>query len=339
MTKKKVAILGTLGATILVLIALALVFTAKVSITGEPSAVLVDDDDNIDSVKVKLSQMSGGMTVWAFGILADASGYSSHIRTGRYEVNADTRLLPFFRKIRNGSQDPVKLTIRSVRTVPQLAAFLGDKLMLDSAAIASAMTDSTFCASMGYDAQTIISLFVPNTYEVYWDVSLERFFERMKKENAAFWTADRTRKAADAGLDKVEVFTLASIIDEETANNAEKPMVAGMYINRLHKGMPLQADPTVKFALQDFALRRIYHEHLNVQSPYNTYRNVGLPPGPIRIPSVAGIDAVLGYVHHDYLFMCAKEDFSGTHNFARTYAEHLQNAARYSKALNERGIK
>ena len=133
--------------------------------------------------------------------------------------------------------------------------------------------------------------------------------------------------------------TLASIIDEETANNGEKPMVAGMYINRLHKQMPLQADPTVKFALGDFSLRRIYQKHLTIDSPYNTYRNVGLPPGPIRIASIAGIDAVLNYVHHDYLYMCAKEDFSGTHNFARTYPEHLQNARRYVQALNERNIK
>ena len=133
--------------------------------------------------------------------------------------------------------------------------------------------------------------------------------------------------------------TLASIVDEETANNAEKPMVAGMYINRLRTSMPLQADPTVKVALHDFSLRRIYHNHLNVESPYNTYRNTGLPPGPIRIPSIAGIDAVLNHVKHDYLYMCAKEDFSGTHNFARTYREHLANAAKYSKALNRRGIK
>ena len=161
----------------------------------------------------------------------------------------------------------------------------------------------------------------------------------MTFEHDAFWSEERLGKAQAAGLTPDEVATLASIVDEETANDAEKPMVAGMYINRLRTGMPLQADPTIKFALHDFSLRRIYHGHLETDSPYNTYRNTGLPPGPIRIPSISGIDAVLDYVRHDYLYMCAKEDFSGTHNFARTYREHLANAAKYTKALNQRGIR
>ena len=170
-------------------------------------------------------------------------------------------------------------------------------------------------------------------------MSIDNLMERMVKEHNAFWTAERKQKADAMGMSLVEVATLASIIDEETANNGEKPMIAGMYLNRLKTNMPLQADPTIKFALKDFALRRIYHKQLKVESPYNTYVNTGLPPGPIKVASVAGIDAVLNHVEHNYLYMCAKEDFSGTHNFARTYTEHLANAARYTKALNERGIK
>ena len=161
----------------------------------------------------------------------------------------------------------------------------------------------------------------------------------MKQEQQAFWEGNRKSKADALGMTPLEIMTLASIVDEETANNAEKPMVAGMYYNRLRQDMPLQADPTIKFALKQFDIRRIYNNMLRIKSPYNTYINTGLPPGPIRIPSVAGIDAVLNLIHHDYLYMCAKEDFSGTHNFARTYPEHLANAARYSKALNARGIK
>ena len=184
-----------------------------------------------------------------------------------------------------------------------------------------------------------MALFIPDTYEVYWNISIDKLMEKMVKGNQHFWNQQRTQKAKAMGLSPVEVATLASILDEETANNAEKPMIAGMYYNRLKAGMPLQADPTVKFALKDFALRRIYNKLLQTDSPYNTYKNTGLPPGPIKIASIAGIDAVLNHVRHDYLYMCAKEDFSGTHNFAKTYQEHLNNAGRYTKALNQRGIK
>ena len=182
-------------------------------------------------------------------------------------------------------------------------------------------------------------MFVPNTYDVYWNVSIDALLTRMSNEHDRFWQGDRQTKPHNMGLTPNEVCTLASIIDEETANTTEKPMIAGMYLNRLKADMPLQADPTIKFALKQFELKRIYNKLLSVDSPYNTYRNEGLPPGPIKIASIRGIDAVLNHVQHDYLYMCAKEDFSGTHNFARTYQEHLQNAAKYSKALNEQGIK
>jgi len=241
--------------------------------------------------------------------------------------------------IRNGRQEPLMLTIPESRTMPQLAARLSAKLMLDSACIVKILKNNDYCQKLGYDTATIASLFVPNTYEVYWNTDIDKFMQRMVKEHDAFWTTERRQKASRLGLSPEQVCTLASIIDEETANNGEKPMIAGMYLNRLKVGMPLQADPTVKFALQDFSLKRIYHNHLTVNSPYNTYKNIGLPPGPIKVASIQGIDAVLNRVQHNYLYMCAKEDFSGTHNFAISYQEHLKNAARYSEALNQRGIK
>jgi UPF0755 protein len=163
--------------------------------------------------------------------------------------------------------------------------------------------------------------------------------ERMERENNRFWTAERKQKAEACGLTREQVATLASIVDEETANNGEKPIIAGLYLNRLHKKIPLQADPTVKFAVGDFSLRRILNIHLLTESPYNTYRHSGLPPGPIRIASIAGLDAVLNHARHNYLYMCAKEDFSGTHNFAATLSEHNRNAQRYRRALNKRGIR
>lgn len=297
----------------------------------------IDEDDTADSVKTKIGTTAHPGISAGFSVLSALGGYD--VKSGRYGISPDDNMFGLFRRLKQGRQTPVRLTLPSVRTMDRLAGTLSRKLMMDSATVAQHLADTAFCRRFGYDTATIACLFIPNTYEVYWNISLENFMKRMQKEHDAFWSEERLRKAEAAGLTPEEVTTLASIVDEETANNAEKPMVAGMYINRLRTGMPLQADPTIKFALRDFSLRRIYHNHLNVESPYNTYRNIGLPPGPIRIPTVAGIDAVLNHAQHDYLYMCAKEDFSGTHNFARTYAEHLANAAKYSAALNRRGIK
>ncbi|MBR6286523.1 MAG: endolytic transglycosylase MltG, partial [Bacteroidaceae bacterium] len=187
--------------------------------------------------------------------------------------------------------------------------------------------------------ETLPALFLPNTYEVYWDVSMDGFMKRMERENKSFWNKEREEKAKRTGCSHIEIATLASIVDEETANNAEKPTIARLYYNRLNLHMPLQADPTVKYASRQHNARRVRGKMLQADSPYNTYRHIGLPPGPIKVASVVGIDAVLNMPEHDYLYMCAKEDFSGTHNFARTHSEHLQNAARYIAALNAKGIR
>jgi UPF0755 protein len=304
----------------------------------ETEYVFIDDNDNIDSVYNKLSPIGSRHGMTALSTLLRHSGYEQKIHTGRYIINPDDGVIGIFRRLRNGQQSPVRLTIPESRTIYLLASALGKRLMLDSVTIACTLTDSSYCARFGYTPQTIPALFVPNTYEVYWDTHIDPFMERMKREHERFWNFDRLSKAQALGLTPIEVCTLASIIDEETANTQEKPMIAGMYLNRLHVGMPLQADPTVKYALGDFAIRRIRHGMLDIDSPYNTYKYEGLPPGPIKVASIKGIDAVLNRVSHDYLFMCAKEDFSGTHNFASTYREHQQNAARYAKALNKRGI-
>ena len=301
--------------------------------------VYIDNDDTQDSISAKLKPIASNVSLMAFNTLARSTNYGDHIKTGRYAIPPHTNTLTIFRNIKNGHQEPVRLTIPESRTMDRLAGALSRKLMLDSTVVAILLNDNDFCAKQGYDTATIPSMFVPDTYEVYWNTSLENLMARLKKEHDRFWNANRIAKAQALGLTPEEVCTVASIIDEETANNAEKPMIAGMYLNRLKKGMPLQADPTVKFALKDFALKRIYHNMLNTDSPYNTYKNTGLPPGPIKVASVAGIDAVLNAPSHNYLYMCAKEDFSGTHNFASSYSEHLRNAAKYSKALNERGIK
>ena len=314
-------------------------FLTSFSASEQTEYVYVDEDDTVDSVLTKLRPVASEHGLTGFSTLIRHTDYAQEPRTGRYAVKPDESVLTVIRKMKNGQQEALKLTIPESRTMRKLAGVLGQKLMLDSAQIAAALIDNPYCQRWGYDTATIAALFVPNTYEVYWNTTLDHLMERMVKEHDAFWNEERRQKAEAAGLTPNEVATLASIIDEETANNAEKPMIAGMYLNRLHQNMPLQADPTVKFALQKFELRRIYHDMLFIDSPYNTYRNIGLPPGPIKVASIKGMEAVLNYVKHDFLYMCAKEDFSGTHNFAVTYSEHLRNAARYAKALNERGVK
>lgn len=313
--------------------------TGSLSKSDKCEYVYIDNNDNLDSIVAKLKPIANEQALFSFKLLSRHSGYSENIRTGKYAIQPDEGIITVLRKLKNGHQEPVRLTIPESRTTDRLAGALSRKLMMDSLALSVLFKDSTLCAKMGYDTATIVCLFVPNTYEVYWNTSIDNFMNRMKKEHDKFWNNNRQAKAAALGLNPNEVCTLASIIDEETSNNPEKPMIARMYLNRLKKGMPLQADPTVKFALKDFALKRIYHNMLSTNSPYNTYKNVGLPPGPIKVASVAGIDAVLNAPDHQYLYMCAKEDFSGTHNFASSYSEHLRNAAKYSKALNERGIK
>ena len=304
-----------------------------------PQYLYIDADDTQDSVISHLRPMGHTAGLTGLTMLMRHSSYRENIRTGRYAIEPGEGAFTVFRKLKNGQQSSMHLTIPEVRTMDRLASVLSKKLMLDSVTIAEALYNEEICQQYGYDTTTIAAMFVPNTYDVYWNTSISGFLERMQKEHDRFWQGDREAKAAQMQMTPIEICTLASIIDEETANNAEKPMIAGMYLNRLKAGMPLQADPTVKFALKQFELKRIWQKLLTIESPFNTYRNEGLPPGPIKIASIKGIDAVLNYVEHNYLYMCAKEDFSGTHNFARTYQEHLKNAALYTKALNERGIK
>lgn len=309
-------------------------------------SVYIDQDDNYDSLYNKLKPIAREHCLQAFCILARHSDLTKHVHTGRYSITSKMGAYSVFRHFKNGMQDPVHLVIPDVRTMQDMAFNVGKVLMIDSATVAQTLTSEDSCRKWGYDTATIPALFIPNTYDIYWDTSLDNFMKRMQKENKKFWDDSRMAKANKLKLDPIQVATLASIVDEESNNNEEKPMIAGMYYNRLMlrneeypNGMPLQADPTIKFALKDFSLRRIYHNMLTIKSPYNTYTNPGLPPGPIRVASIAGIDAVLNMVHHNYLYMCAKPDFSGTHDFAVTYQEHMANAKRYAEALNKRGIK
>ena len=221
----------------------------------------------------------------------------------------------------------------------QLAARLARQFDADSAAFVAALTDRQLAASMGFDSLTFFSMFLPNTYEFYWTATPEEFVRRMHREYDRFWTKERDERRPRSGLSRLEVMTLASIVYEETRQADEMPRIAGVYINRLRKDIPLQADPTIKYAMQDFGLRRILYRHLKYPSHYTTYINKGLPPSPICMPSVTAIDAVLNFEQHDYIFFCARPTFDGYHNFARTLSEHNANARAYSAELNRRKIK
>ena len=300
--------------------------------------IYIDEQKNYEEVVSQLKKKAGLPSEKIFRLLAERMNYPNKVKTGRYAISDGMTMPEAIRLLRSGNQTPVNLTFNNIRTAEHLAGRISQQLMMDSVALFNALNDPATAEKYGFNKYTFISMFVPNTYEVYWDTGIENLLNRMKREYEAFWNETRRNKAAEIGLTPQEVSILAAIVEEEATYANEYPIVAGLYLNRLHKGMKLEADPTVKFAVGDFSLRRILYKHLEVESPYNTYKNSGLPPGPIRIPSIRAIDATLSPQPHNYLFMCAKEDLSGRHNFAVTHAEHARNAARYQKALNERGI-
>ena len=299
----------------------------------------ITPEDKSASIIEKLDKLTGGQSTKGFSILAKHNNFDSRSRSGKFAIKDGDSMHDIYRRIVSNEQTPVRVTVPSTRTVELMAGAVSKQIMSDSASLASLLKNDTYMSCYGYTPETAISLIIPDTYEVYWNIDAEQFIQRMAEERRKFWNESRKKKAKELGLTAEEVATLASIVDEETANVAEMPTVAGLYINRLKQGMMLQADPTVKYALGDPTRRRILNKDLEVNSPYNTYKNKGLPPGPIRIPTKQALESVLNYKKHDYIYMCAKEDFSGTHNFAKSLSEHNANAKRYQEALNKRNIK
>lgn len=306
---------------------------------AEKTYIYVDEKKDFADLCRQLQDSAYCLHPGTFKQLADLLGYPARMRTGRYAVKPGMNNLALLGNLRRGHQTATRITFNNIRLKEELAERLSSQLMLEKNDLLQLLNDTTYCDSLGFTPETVATLFIPNTYEVYWNIPAEHLIRRMKKEYNAFWTDKRLAKAKAIGLTPVEVAILASIVEEETAAPDEFPIVAGLYLNRLHRGIPLQADPTVKFAVGDFTLQRILFQHLDIDSPYNTYKYAGLPPGPLRIPSIRGLDAVLDYMHHNYLYMCAKEDFSGRHNFAATLAEHNRNANRYRAELNRRKIR
>ncbi len=261
-----------------------------------------------------------------------------NIKPGKYKISKGMSNVELVRMLRAGKQDPIKLQFQNIRLKKDFAGYIGSQLEVDSTQFLSMLDSMDLLRTLGFDEENIFCMFIPNTYEFYWNTSAEKFITKMHDEYGKFWNDERIAKAKKIGLSPIEVSVLASIVDQEALVNSELKRVAGVYMNRLNRDMKLEADPTVIYAIGDFGIKRVLNRMLQYNSPYNTYMYKGLPPGPICMPSVAAIDAVLSYEKHNYIYFCAKEDFSGYHNFASTVAEHQANARKFQQALTKRRI-
>lgn len=273
-------------------------------------------------------------SVFWFNKVADYAKYPQKVKAGKYKVSGGMSLYHLVKMLRSGRQAPVNLVITKLRTKEDLAEKISSQFETDSLKVMSFMNNEDSVSQFDVDTNTIMTIVIPNTYTYFWNTSVGNIFKKLYKEEQNFWNAERKEKAKKLGLTPTQVYTLASIVEEETNKESDKGNIASVYINRLKKGMKLAADPTVKFALNDFSLKRIYHKHLEFASPYNTYLNTGLPPGPICTPSIKTIDAVLNSPQTDYLFFVARPDFSGYSNFASDYQQHQVYAKAYQKALD-----
>ena len=279
--------------------------------------IYIPTDASFEDVLQQLTEKGIIISSSSFRWISERKHYTKNIKSGRYLIQDGMNNNELVNLLRSGRQTPVNVVFNNVRTKEEFAGKISHQLELDSAQIIRGYARYSFLNPLGLDAFTVSSLFIPNTYEFYWNTTVTSFLSRMVAEHHHFWNDSRQSKAKRLNLTKEEVVTLASIVEKETLQKSEQPVVAGLYLNRLKKGMKLQSDPTVIFAIGDFSIRRVLKKDLKYDSPYNTYKYKGLPIGPISLPSIRAIDAVLNYQKHDYLFMCAKEDFSGYHNFAK----------------------
>ncbi len=308
------------------------------TIVKDDGIIYIRQGDSFDVVVQTLLSKGYVINEYTLRKVANLKRYPQHIKTGRYRITDSMNNNQLINLLRSGKQEAVRLTFNNIRTLEDFAGTLSHQLAIDSAEFLTFARDSASVAPYGFTTDNFIGMFIPNTYQIYWNTTLPDFIKRMYREYRAFWTPERLAKAEQARLSPHDVLTIASIVEEETNIPQEYPVIAGVYVNRLRKGWRLEACPTLKFALGDFSLQRILEKHKYVDSPYNTYRNMGLPPGPVRMPSIQVIDATLDYTRHQYMFFCAKSDFSGRHHFSRTLHEHNNYAAVYHQALNRKKI-
>lgn len=315
-----------------------IIYTPNVLVEASPQYLAIPKGTTFKQLQDDLSRGRIVHDLVSFSFLAKLKKLDTNIKPGMYALSADMTNIELINLLRSGRQTPVNLTFSNARLLTQLPKKLTQNLAIDSADMASFMLSDTTAEHFGFKPHTFISMFIPNTYQVYWTATPREILNRLKQEYDAFWTEDRIQKAKNLNMTKEEVSTLASIVNGETNKMDEAHTIAGVYVNRLRRGIPLQADPTLVYAIGDFSIRRILNKDKLFDSPYNTYKYRGLPPGPINMPPIAALDAVLNYEDHSYLYFCAKDDFSGYHAFAKTLREHNRNAAKFQRALNRERI-
>jgi UPF0755 protein len=331
--------------TLLVLILIGLVFAMRFyktyisgNITDQQKFLYIKTGATLNDV---YSEIQSKHIVDDFGSFKEAAtkmDLSSRLKPGRYKLSRGMNNRTLINKIKAGNQEPVNLKYQNLRRKEDFAGYLSKQLEPDSMSFIKILDSAELVQQYGFTKDNIYTMFIPNTYQMYWNTPAMEFFKKMNSEYIKFWTPERKKKAEALKLTPIQVSILASIVDGEAIYDKEMPIIAGLYLNRLNKGIRLQADPTIIFANNDFTVKRVTFALLQVDSKYNTYKYAGLPPGPVMMPSIKAIDAVLNKDNNNYLYMCAKEDFSGYHNFAETKAQHEINARKYRQALNDRKI-
>lgn len=335
--KKKMA-LYLIGSTLLITFTFyvyQIVYTANILTERDDRMFIVRKGYTFRQVQEDLGKGGFVNDMVSFSLVARLMDYDKEIQPGRFLLRRNMTNIQAIRVLKSGQQEAVKITFTNVRLISELAEKITKNTGVRPEEFDDAVDDFVENNKDGFTKENVISLFIPNTYEVYFNVLPEDLVARMNSEYKKFWTEERQAKAKKLGLTPIEVSTLASIVQAETVKKEEAPIIAGLYINRLKNDIPLQADPTLVFASGDFGLKRVLNQHKEIDSPYNTYKYAGLPPGPINMPQISTIDAVLNYQQHKYIYMCAREDFSGYHNFANTLNEHNKNARKYQTALTE----
>jgi len=340
MSKKKILIPLIVFSTLLSTTSVytyQMLFSPNFLINQPDKMIIIEDNTDFKTLTNQLIEDTLLNDIISFSFLSKLMKYSENVKEGNYKVKMNMSNYELISMLRSGNQTPINITFSYSRKINDLAQNISQKLKISEKELMDYIIKNGL-SNYGFDSQNIIGMFLPDTYEVYWDITPKKLLDKMKEEYDKFWNSERIRKLKRVNLSKNEVITLASIVASETNKIDEADRIAGVYINRLRKKMLLQADPTLIFAANDFSIRRVLNKHKKIKSPYNTYMNKGLPPGPIRLSPKKYIDAVLNFEDHRYIYFCAKDDFSGYHEFAITLSEHNKNARKFQRALNKRKI-